>query len=540
MNIYLKIVTSVIFCSTISILDVFNQAKALVPTDPSLPSPPVFNNPDDEIPSTPIPPLPPQSFPNQNFLINIGTNFTGTSFSQSGFFPPDTMGAVGINHIVELINGQYAIYDKMGGLISRTSLNQFWVNAGVTRAGAFAFDPRIVYDLFTNRWFASSVDNAGGANNFLVAVSNSSDPTTGWTGFAIDSDLDNSHWADFDTLGFNQESLTISANMFSLIGGSTTTTILTIDKAELISSTTGGIFNSSDYTLFENINPNNTGFTVQPVIDMDNRNNPHALLSAYNTPSGSFKRSNIVGNQPVTILNTTGGLINVNAYNSPPLARQQGGPNNVNTTDNRFSSNIIQQLDSTGQDSFWGVQSVRIPAAQNTAMLNIAGLRWFEIDATSNVVLQEGLIYDPTGQQDYYFPSIAVNDSREVVIGFSCSGSSLFISSCAVVGGEQSGVITFGDPFVLQTGMASYQRLDGNGRNRWGDYSVTLIDPFDVTGRTFWTFQEFASSPNQWSTQITEIIIEPIPPEPELSEPNIFLGLLIVSGLGLSLKLNKQ
>jgi hypothetical protein len=76
--------------------------------------------------------------------FTIGQNFTGSTFSASGFIPPDTMGAVGPDHIVELINGRYAVYDKNGVSQQSSSLNDFWTNAGVTYAGSFTFDPRVV------------------------------------------------------------------------------------------------------------------------------------------------------------------------------------------------------------------------------------------------------------------------------------------------------------------------------------------------------------------------------------------------------------
>ena len=68
-------------------------------------------------------------------VFTIGTNFTGSSVGQSGFIPPDTMGAVGPGHIVELINGRYAVYQKDGTYVSGQSLNSFWTDAGVTYAG---------------------------------------------------------------------------------------------------------------------------------------------------------------------------------------------------------------------------------------------------------------------------------------------------------------------------------------------------------------------------------------------------------------------
>ena len=46
---------------------------------------------------------------------------------------------------------------------------------------------------------------------------------------------------------------------------------------------------------------------------------------------------------------------------------------------------------------------------------------------------------------------------------------------------------------LLKAGEAPYQTIDGVGRNRWGDYSYTSVDP--VNDIDFWTIQEYAASP---------------------------------------------
>ena len=95
------------------------------------------------------------------------------------------MGAVGPEHFVELLNGRYSVYNKRDARrVQASSLNQFWANAGVTPAGPFAFDPRIIFDRFSSRWFAVSADNSFNDNNFLLAVSNGSIPLR-VGGFAI-------------------------------------------------------------------------------------------------------------------------------------------------------------------------------------------------------------------------------------------------------------------------------------------------------------------------------------------------------------------
>jgi beta-xylosidase len=110
------------------------------------------------------------------------------------------MGAAGDAHVVALLNGSYAAYRKSDGqLVATSTLNQFWTDAGV--APIRSYDPRILYDAATQRWFAVS---AGAANSteagFLVAVSKSSDPTDGWTGFRIDASSTNLTWGDFPML----------------------------------------------------------------------------------------------------------------------------------------------------------------------------------------------------------------------------------------------------------------------------------------------------------------------------------------------------
>jgi hypothetical protein len=64
---------------------------------------------------------------------SIGLNFTGAnqSVAGAGIFVPDSMGAVGPDHIVEMLNGVYTVYDKATGQqLQRMSLESFWTAAG--------------------------------------------------------------------------------------------------------------------------------------------------------------------------------------------------------------------------------------------------------------------------------------------------------------------------------------------------------------------------------------------------------------------------
>lgn len=439
--------------------------------------------------------------------VIIGQNFVGSSLSSSGFVPPDTMGAVGPTSFVELLNGRYSAYDKASGIVTQTStLDQFWRNAGTPPTGSFTFDPRVVYDPFSDRYLASSADNPGQPNNLLLAISKTSDPTLGWNGFTIPSDPTKQRWADFPTLGFNREGVYLAANMLSLPGtmGTQGTTIVAVPKADLMAP----IPTVSNATLF--LNQIEPGPTAQPVVDLDNKRPSAVLVSNPFVMAESVKRSDILGDIRAPILSSPSAFIPLQPFVQTFSAVQPGGAANLELSGgSHLSSNVVLQ-----NNTLWGVQTVSVNGQ--------AALRWFQIDPNTNRTLQEGLIQKPG--LNFFYGSIAVNKAGDVVIGFSGSGPSQFPSAYAVAGITRGGITGFGDPILLREGVAPYQNF-GNGRNRWGDYSATTIDPSNAS--SFWTIQEWASGLNSWSTQITELRFGSA--FAAAPEPSTFL--LIASGL---------
>jgi hypothetical protein len=90
-----------------------------------------------------------------------------------------------------------------------------------------------------------------------------------------------------------------------------------------------------------------------------------------------------------------------------------------------------------------------------------------------------------------------------VRIGFSGSKSTEFVGAYIAgrAPGDPTGFTTA--PQLIKAGEAAYQRIDGSGRNRWGDFSYTSVDPVDDL--TIWTIQEYAgtgAAGNIWGTWI--------------------------------------
>ena len=65
-------------------------------------------------------------------VVAIGQNFTASTFNvDSNGDPPDSNGAAGQNHFVELINGRFSVFDKATGAKMKTSTDfVFWQQAG--------------------------------------------------------------------------------------------------------------------------------------------------------------------------------------------------------------------------------------------------------------------------------------------------------------------------------------------------------------------------------------------------------------------------
>ncbi len=111
-----------------------------------------------------------------------------------------------------------------------------------------------------------------------------------------------------------------------------------------------------------------------------------------------------------------------------------------------------------------------------------------------------GRVYDATSTNPlyYYFPSLMVNCSGDVVMGFSGSSATNYIGSFyswRLANGQG-----LAKPGLIRAGKTSYPS------GRWGDYSATTLDPMDDW--SFWTVQEYADPTGgdlPWRTVITNI-----------------------------------
>ncbi len=458
--------------------------------------------------------------------VTIGENFTGNTYGVvSQALPPDSNGAIGPTRFMEFLNGVVSVYNRTNGAsVQRKTDLKFWADAGLNVSAIAISDPRVIYDPQSQRWFASQVDfdpNApdptAEANDFLLAVSTTSNPAGTWKAFMFQADPDNGFFADFPTLGVDSNAVYLSGDFYSAGQISEGSGLLSIPKADLLLATP----TIANLTWFGVLDLVTNGEVFQPATCFDGSASG-SVLSVGDIGTDSSFHSNVVW----FAVQNAGGLspaltapmsLNVLPYQVPDndiagvpqfTALQPDGTTTLQANDARLSAKV------------YAVNGI-LYAVHNTLFNGRLAIRWYRIRAADQALLEQGTLADPN--QDLYFPSIAVNQYGVVVIGCNGSGSTTELSCYAYVGETKNGTTTFGSPILLQTGSGSYHDINeltyqlmhdldptyALVNSRWGDYSALSVDPNDPTH--FWTIQMFPSAVSAdtggtWSTQITEII----------------------------------
>jgi hypothetical protein len=461
--------------------------------------------------------------------LSIGTNVAGLSFQQTRIIPSDNFGAVGPNHIVQTANNGFQIYNKQGKVLQASSLDEFFRSTGLpARNAAGNFDSRVIYDPTSQRWFASAADRTDQlgiaqtfplGNRVVLAVSNSADPTQGWKGLAIPSGDDNNpQFADAPNLGVDADGVSIGVQLFAADLSTTGSTLFTIPKQDLL----GPNPNIDRGTAILGVPRQDYGSLVIPVTDFTSPGDGKVDFLSQFTDRQLVRSSLSLQGELSDPTN-----INVRPFSPPRRAIQPDGTRTLDAGSNSLGGSVIRV-----GNSIWTVNTSASGSSSDDGARNV--LRWYEIDATTNQIKQQGEIGDAT--HDYIYPSLAVNQTGDVVIGFNRSGLNEFISSYAIAGKTVNGKTNFGQPLLLKAGEANYFRDFGAGRNRWGDYSSTVLDPSDPL--SFWTFQNVAGRDNQWFTQITQVRLNAVKtPEPTV---NLSTNLGLITAIGFILRRQRR
>ncbi len=401
--------------------------------------------------------------------------------------PPDTHGSAGPNALMVTLNTQVRIMNRTGGVTSTVALNSFW---SLVNGGSGAFDPKVLYDPYGGRWIVVACDDSRSASSgVLIGASQTSDPTGLWNLFKVDGDAANLLWVDYPSIGFNKDWIVVHVNMFTISGDNYSTGhTYVFNKAAMYNNAAP----SAPFTLFTD--PDGT---TNPALTHDAALSTVYLLQTFSSAAGQLRLYSITGAVGSESLNGPTTITSPEAWVSQPaggadFAPQSGSAQLIQVNDARMQNLVYRN------GSLWAAQTIFLPAGGTPTRSSV---QWWQL-TTGGVIMQRGRIDDATGTTFYAFPSIAVNKDDGVLIGYSRFSASQFASGNYSFRAAGDPADTLRADTVLKAGEAPYFKTFSGTRNRWGDYSHTVVDPVNDTD--FWTIQEYAATPSggfdRWGT----------------------------------------
>ena len=487
----------------------------------------------------------------------LGTHWQGLNFHDQRFAnggnqfsvePPDQALCAGNGYLFEAVNDVAQVYDASGHALlnggNAVDLNTFFgYPTAIVRSGPHAgergpsiTDPICLYDGSVDRFFfvVLTLDHVGltsatnGNNHLDIAVSDSGNPTGGWSIYHLPvqnngtQGTPNHHCGsgfclgDYPHIGADANGIYLTTNEFAFSGpGFYGSQIYAISKAQLVAGA------ASPTTVLLNtlgLGPDGGGFTVWPAqsspgqFNMDNGGTEFFLSSrAVFTDDGTSdsilqwslqNTSSLNSAAPDLSLTTT--TIPVQQYGVPPLAKQKAGDQPLSNciADLTFACNTLIAGTSShnpaqfsglnandsrfGQVSYangklWGALGTAVSVGGQTR----AGAAYYVVNPNSGKVALQGQLGEPG--TDYTYPTISVLPNGRGVMSFTLTGDNDY-PSAAYTGIDAK--IGAGDVHVAaagagpQDGFTQYRAFAT--RPRWGDYGASA-----VMGNSIWTAAEY-------------------------------------------------
>jgi hypothetical protein len=453
------------------------------------------------------------------------TSNSGNSFSLE---PPDQGLCVGNGMVVEAVNNVFSIYTTGGQKVSGTeSFAPFFNNGapeivrhpdGTATFGPFMSDPKCYYDPDLGRFFMTELQlgldpdtgDFTGDSFEDIAVSKTSTPTTNaadWFLYRINVRNDGTQGTpdhpgcpclgDQPLIGADRYGFYVSTNEFPIFeNGFNGAQVYAFDKAALASGT-------MKVQRIEQVNPplaEGVAYSVQPATSptvtqwSGEAGGTEYFLSALEFTGGFDNRiatwaltntSSLATASPDVHLSHA--VIHSEVYGLPPQAEQKAGPTPQATAlhakENLIASNDDRMNQVVYADGrLWSGLNTAVKTPNNHVT---AGIAYFVVSASADAGTGVSATMDHQGYvaangQSTIFPAIGVRPDGTAVMVFTLTGKRYFPTAAEVHLGS-SGAITSGierlaDGVVPADGFTGYPAFDGNGVERWGDYSAAVAD----------------------------------------------------------------
>lgn len=474
----------------------------------------------------------------------VGSNFdTVTGPTETGSFPPDTMGAIGPTQFVVFLNGRLRTFNKTTGAadgVINVDTDVFFASVMTPPIAPlninFTTDPQIRYDRLSGRWILIMVDvpsaNAIGdtPNRILIAVSDAASAGvlsagTVWTFYFVQQDTvggipSTGDFLDYPSLGVDANALYIGGDMFdAAAGGFNNTSVFVIRKSSVLS---GGPVVT---TAFRDLIGTDGPLEPRGVDNYDPASTEGYFIGVSAAAFGRLivRRIATPGATPTISANISITVPSTSFPRSVDHLGDTGGTNgNLDGLDDRL---MIAHIRS---GRLWTSHSISVLPTGVSSGTNAErrnAVRWYELvvppTTGTPTVNQSGTVFDTAATRvtarEYWMPSVMVSGQGHAALGYSTAGT-LFRADAATNGrlsGDALG--TTGAVNIYTTSTTAYNPPGDPGPpRRWGDYSFTSLDPLD--DMTMWTIQEYCNGTNTYGTRVAKLLAPP-PATPTTAAP---------------------
>ena len=443
-------------------------------------------------------------------------NRPGVDFQDNphGLAPPDTNGAVGLHHYVQVINVSFGVYDKQGRIVQKpTYIGELWRKrpgycafgaeyTGLRYQASRVVDPVVLYDQLADRWVIS---HASKSQAWCIAVSKTPDPTGPY--YLYEYDL--KEFPDY-------QKLAVWANGYYAASQTSRYVVTAFDRDNMLKGQRARMvsFARPDDKFRFPMPATVDGYTLPHVDNVPLGGwedeyfytfEPGASTTApgkvsiyhfsvnFNRPADStfdFKHPEVIEVAP--FVDDVCGSMSTYCIEVPQPGNILDSMAYVPNV--RFVFRSFFKPDGQGEAFLLGSFPVRASKAGH------AGIRWFQLRQTKQEgpwqLHQEGT-YAPNAYSRW-IGSIAMDGSRDIALGYSAAGKALKPGLRYTTRQADDPPGTLRNEAVLFPGKGVQTGV--RAQNRWGDYSSLVIDPVDDC--TFWyTNEYYKTDGDAWSTR---------------------------------------
>jgi len=458
-----------------------------------------------------------QGEPGSHDGIEPKTSFGG--IGANGYIPPDVNIAVGKNdpvtgvgYIVQLVNSQFAVFDKTGKLITGpVSLSSLWSSlpGGGGCATNNAGDPVVQYDASAvngeGRWLVTQLGSTSGpAYSECIAVSQTNNPSGAYYlySYSFGNNLN-----DYPKFGVwptaTNPAYLASYNLFANGQTPAGAALCAYDRTAMLAGA------ASPTSICMQIS-NDAGFLPA---DLDGATPPPDATPGYFLNLETLSSLRLYRLSPDFTIpgNSTLSAATPDIPVMPFSMACNGGtcvpqPNNqkLDSLGDRLMYRLAYRVFSGSGGVFDHASMV---VNHSVVAGSSVGVRWYELRQTAPggalSLYQQGQFAPDSSYR--WMGSAAMDGAGNIAVGYSLSSGNIYPAIAFAARTPDLPAGTMGAEKILQSGAGAQTTY-----SRWGDYTSLRIDPSDDT--TFWYTNEYYSRNSRlfnylWSTAISSFTV---------------------------------